>query len=135
MDVYVRDTDEFFHCYFTRYIDPSTIKKKKILYVYLEGGFSKLTTPLFVDKYGVVFETMEMTAAKGLTWQGNFILEFLAAAASSMEAERGSHQTSMAPPRPETHRTTKFVGSKATAIPTMGAPSAPFELGFRGHSA
>ena len=135
MEVYVRDTDEFFHCYFTRYIDPSTIEKKKILYVYLEGGFSKLTTPLFVDKYGVVFETMEMTAARGLTWQGNVILEFLAAAASSMEAEKGSHQTGMAPPRPETHRTTKFVGSKATAIPTMGAPSAPLEPGFRGHSA
>ena len=56
--VYVQESDELKTCYFTKMPDLSTIQEEKTLHIYLEGTNTLKLSPIFLDKYGVLYEPM-----------------------------------------------------------------------------
>ena len=57
--VYVQESDEVKMCCFTKTLDLSTIHEEKLLYIYLEGTNALKLNMIFLDKYGVLYKTME----------------------------------------------------------------------------
>ena len=59
MVVYVRETNTYQSCYFTKKLESSTIEPEKVLYVYLQGMNTSKITPSIADKFGIIYEPME----------------------------------------------------------------------------
>ena len=57
--VYVRESDEVKTCYFTKTPNLGLIHEEKLLYIYLEGTNTLKLNLVFLDKYGVLYESME----------------------------------------------------------------------------
>ena len=57
--VYVRESDEVKTCYFTKTPNLGTVHEEKLLYIYLEVTNTLKLNPVFLDKYGVLYEPME----------------------------------------------------------------------------
>ena len=68
--VYVRESDEVKTCYFTTTPDLGTIHEEKMLYIYLEGTNTLKINPILLDKFGVLYNPMEQTVVRSLSWQG-----------------------------------------------------------------
>ena len=57
--VYVQESDEVKTCYFTKTLDLGTIHEEKLVYIYLEGTNTLKINPVFLDKFGVLYEQIE----------------------------------------------------------------------------
>ena len=73
--MYVRESDEVKTCYFTKTPDLGTIHEEKLLYIYLKGTNTLNLNPVFLDKFGVLYEPMEQRVVHSLSWQGLPILK------------------------------------------------------------
>ena len=82
--LYVRETNNYQSCYFTKKIESSTIEMEKVIYVYLQGMNIVKITPSIVDKFGIVYEPMEEMMAQGMTWHGLPIPELAPRTTSSI---------------------------------------------------
>ena len=65
--LYVRETNNYQSCYFTKKLESSTMEVEKVLYMYLQGMNTVKITPSIVDKFEIVYEPMEERMAQGIT--------------------------------------------------------------------
>ena len=61
--LYVKESEEILSCYYTSNPIPNTIENEKVLYVYLEGMLTMKLTPIFLDKFCIIYEPMEQRIA------------------------------------------------------------------------
>ena len=86
--LYKWEMEETKQCYFFR--DPPThfVVQDKVLYVYLQISPSMLVTPMFSNKFAILYEPMEEWVVKDLIWHGLPILELAPKTTTSSQPER-----------------------------------------------
>ena len=82
--MYVQEFDEVKTCYLTKTLDLGTIHEEKLLYIYLEGTNTLKLNLVFLDKFRVLYESMEQRVVRSLSLQGLPILELAPKPTSSI---------------------------------------------------
>ena len=65
--VYVQESNKVKTCYYTKKPHLSTIQEENTLYIYLEGTNTLKLSPSFLDKCGVLYESMEQKVVCALS--------------------------------------------------------------------
>ena len=127
--VYVREFDEVKTCYFTKTPDLGTIHEEKLLYIYLEGTNTLKLNPVFLDKYGVLYEPMEQRVVRSLSWKGLPILELAPKPTSSIGTRifspKGGDSRNVASICRSPNIAKHALSSRATMFVDRVMPSAP----------
>ena len=127
--VYVRESDEVKTCYFTKTLDLGIIHEEKLLYIYLEGTNTLKINPVFLDKFGVLYEPMEQRVVRSLSWQGLPIPKLAPKPTSSIGtgifSPKGGDSRNVASMQKMPNLAEDALSSRATASVDRVMPKAP----------
>ena len=88
LDISTRETGKTKHFFFARNPSPYLIVKDKVLYVYLRITQTIVLTPMFVDKFAILYKPMEEWEVQDLTWHG-FSIPKLAPKVTALTQPKG----------------------------------------------
>ena len=75
LKLYMRETEEVKHLFSIMIPPPHTIFKDKVLYIYLRVSQIMALTPIFFDKFAILYESIELRAVQDFIWHKMPILE------------------------------------------------------------